>query len=219
MQTSEDLGEASASTSPKDQLMIFPEDYHTTTGNEDNEQDPISQDDAHMLPESPASSSTTPTRELQPLVPIVGTQAKDHLKCFVHIQPCYPFGMANIDERMLVVTPDVVTSLYEDAVVSNSSSSSSLSAQAIVLTLSQDTTPSDRLKSESKSPHNRKNRQKQPRQHHHGDIPLIDRKVIFEQLPKISLFCMTISEILPHHINVHPYYQEKLPCSLTQSLT
>lgn len=60
-----------------------------------------------------------PARSLQPLEHIVGsTPSKDVQKCFVHIKPCYPFGIANVDEQMLVVTPDDDLSLYEDAVVS-----------------------------------------------------------------------------------------------------
>lgn len=68
-----------------------------------------------------AMKSPQPARSLQPLEPIVGsTPVKDYPKCFVHIKPCYPFGMANVEEQMLVVTPEDNLSLYEDAVVSTS---------------------------------------------------------------------------------------------------
>lgn len=53
-----------------------------------------------------ASSSTVHSKEEQ------------YPKCFVHIPICCPFGIANADERMLVVTPEDDFSLYEDAVVS-----------------------------------------------------------------------------------------------------
>jgi hypothetical protein len=118
MQTSEDMGEVSSSSgSPKDKLMIFPENYDTVHNNNNgNDGQHTETQDENGLSESTTSTSTH-APGLQPLVPIAGSQVKDYPKCFVHIQPCYPFGMANVDEKMLVITPDDDLSLYEDAVV------------------------------------------------------------------------------------------------------
>lgn len=118
MQNSEDMGEVSASSgSQMDKVKVFPEDYDiSTAGNStgDDGHQPIPQEKDKSV-----SESSTPARALQPLVPIAGSQAKDYTKaCFVQIQPCYPFGMANVDEKMLVVTPDDDLSRYADALVS-----------------------------------------------------------------------------------------------------
>lgn len=78
------------------------------------------------VPEAPVEESnlvvTTNGTEHQPLVPIVGSptgQAKGsgYPKCFVQVPLCCPFGMPNVDEEMLVVTPEDDFSIYADAVV------------------------------------------------------------------------------------------------------
>jgi hypothetical protein len=115
MQGSADMDDvAASSSSQKDKGMIFPENYDTSMSNNNNypEQQLLFQGGESLQLESHA-----PATELQPLVPIAGSQVKDYPKCFVQIQPCYPFGMANLEEKMLVITPDDNLSLYADAVV------------------------------------------------------------------------------------------------------
>lgn len=119
MQAYEDLGEESAPAGvPMDTLMVFPEfNDNSNDGNSNGNdgQQLVSQVEVNGT--ATASSPSTPARGLQPLVPIAGSQGKDYPKCFVQLQPCYPFGLANVDEKMIVVTPDDDQSLYADAVV------------------------------------------------------------------------------------------------------
>jgi hypothetical protein len=122
LQDTRSMGEVSASQSSK--LNAEQENYGTVVAvstTDGDGQSIIPQEVVQQISESISSTSTGEIAQtLQPLVPITDqSQGKeDYPKCFVHIQPCYPFGIANVDEKMLVVTPDDDISLYEDAVVS-----------------------------------------------------------------------------------------------------